>query len=200
MPLPGPSVETKTGAARTAIVLLVSMLAACRLPWTVRPIESHDSESAAASFDAAAYVASIWQSKVVPAAEAAPAFAEAHAAGHPILVKGVARILRIGANRNRLVLDIAPYDGKPDAELATGDIHGTALRDALPFLQFSQFVNQVDFAHAASALNDRAAQAASALKGMTVGGELSFAGALDSPGGGLPEIIPVILSRGRGLR
>lgn len=200
MPLPGICRAAKVGIIGTLIALPAFTLVACRLPWTVRPIESHDSESAVgAPFDAASYAASIWESKVVPAAAHAPAFTSSRAAGHPILVKGVARVLQI--ENDRLLVDIAPYDGKPDAELAVAHIHGTALRDALPFVQFSQFVNQVDFAHAASALNDRAAQVASeALAGVSVGSEISFAGALDFSGGGLPEIIPVILTRGPGPR
>jgi len=188
--------RAKACTAGTFAVLALT-LSACRMPWTIRAIESQESASTGAPFDAAKFAAAIWDSQVVPAASAAPEFAWARGARGPMLVKGTGRVLEIDRSRNRLLLDVAPFDGKPDAELATGQIHGTALRDSLPFVQFSQFVNQVDFAYAANALDDRAAAAASAaLAGVTTGRLLFFAGALDPGSGGLPEIVPVILSRG----
>jgi len=181
---------------RGAVLAAACALVSCRAPWTVRPIDADAAEAKAGPFDAAAYAASIWESKVVPAAAHAAGFAEARSAARPVLVKGSGRVLRIDSARQRILLDIAPYDGKPDAELAAGRIRGTALRDALPFIQFSQFVNQVDFAHAANALNDRAeAAAAAALAGVAPGSVLAFSGALDFSGGAMPEIVPVILAR-----
>jgi len=173
------------------------LLVSCRLPWTVRPIDDAQRETGAQRpFDAAAYAASIWDSRVIPAASAAPDFAHARLSRRPVLVKDTARVLRADASRGRLVLDIAPYDGRPDAELAADQIRGTALRDALPFIQFSQFVNQVDYAHAANALNDRAARAAAAAMAEAKPGMvLYFAGALDGGGDGLPQIVPVVATR-----
>jgi predicted lipoprotein len=180
------------------VAVFACTLVACRLPWTVRPIDATESDKAGpAPFEPAKYAMSIWDSKVVPAGAAAPDFATARRSGRPELVKGTGHVLRVDTDRARLLLDVAPYDGKPDAKLAFGQIHGTALRDALPFVQFSQFVNQVDFAHAASALNDRAALAASpSVAGVSIGSVLSFAGALDvSTANGLPEIIPIVVTR-----
>jgi predicted lipoprotein len=109
-----------------------------------------------------------------------------------------------------LLVDVPPYDGQPDLKIDLGTaIRGTVLRDALSFIQFSQFVNQVDFAKVASALNVRAARAVqAALAGLaegagrgSEGAEVSFAGAVAIPqDNGLPEMIPVILtvSRERG--
>src|SRR5271169_1025680 len=110
-----------------AIAVLGCGLASCRQPWTVRPIEEKQSEDGARPFDPASFAASIWDSKVIPAAAGAPDFAEVRNATRPALVKGTARVLRIDAARERIVLNIAPYDGKPDAELAAGQIRGTAL-------------------------------------------------------------------------
>jgi predicted lipoprotein len=180
------------------IVLFGCSALSCRLPWTVRAIDAKPSEAQPGRpFDPAAYVASIWNSKVIPAASIASNFEQAKRDGRPTLVQGTGRVLRVDAERARLVLDILPFDGNPDAELDTGQIRGTALRDALPFIQFSQFVNQVDFAHAANALNDRASSAASAgASGITLGTVVSFEGALASSGGGtLPEIVPIVLAR-----
>jgi predicted lipoprotein len=48
-------------------------------------------------------------------------------------------------------------DGKADATLQLGPvIRGTALRDSLPFVNFSNFADQIEFASFSRALNDRA--------------------------------------------
>jgi predicted lipoprotein len=47
-------------------------------------------------------------------------------------------------------------DGKADATLQLGPvIRGTALRDTLPFVSFSSFADQIEFASFSRALNDR---------------------------------------------
>jgi predicted lipoprotein len=44
-----------------------------------------------------------------------------------------------------------------EADVQVGPvIRGTAVRDALPFIRFSDFANQIEFALVASALNDHA--------------------------------------------
>ena len=156
--------------------------AACQPPWTVRPIEENR------PFQAAAYVDSIWDARVLPAASGAIEIAKWDRRA-PALVKGAGRILGRDSD-GRLLVDLPPYDGRADLAIATGAaIHGTALRDALPFIQFSQFVNQVDFARVASALDDRAAKLA-----VPQSPEISFAGAAAiPPEGGLPELVPVTL-------
>ncbi|MGS0740890.1 DUF2291 family protein [Glaciimonas sp. GG7] len=48
-------------------------------------------------------------------------------------------------------------DGKADVEIQLGPIFsGASLRDALDFISFTKFANQIDFARFASALNDHA--------------------------------------------
>jgi predicted lipoprotein len=48
-------------------------------------------------------------------------------------------------------------DGKADVQIQIGPvIKGTAIRDALPFIAFSSYTNQIDFAQLANALNERA--------------------------------------------
>ena len=49
-------------------------------------------------------------------------------------------------------------DGKPTTVvLQIGPVmFGTALRDALPFISFGDFVNQIDFAEVSRAFNDKA--------------------------------------------
>jgi predicted lipoprotein len=184
---------------RAAIATLAPLLLSCRAPWTVRRIADADAAGAPGEggrFDAAGYVESIWEARVVPAARQAIGFDEwRRGPAAARLVKGSGKVL--GAESGRLLVDIPPYDGRADLALDTGSaIRGTALRDALPFIQFSQFVNQVDFAKVASALDARAAKAVeAALGGRTaLGATVSFAGAAAVPvGANPPEVIPVIL-------
>jgi len=146
-------------------------LAAC-VPWVVRPIENQGAER----FDPVRYVDSIWDSKVVP---------------EPTLMKGRGKVLRI--EPDRLLVDTAPLDGRPDIAVLTGPvIRGTALRDALPFIQFSQFVNQLEFARVGNALNERAVKVAQAAQ-VKAGDTVRFTGA-PLKTGGLLEIVPVALS------
>jgi predicted lipoprotein len=52
-------------------------------------------------------------------------------------------------------------DGKADVQIQIGPvIRATAIRDTLPFISFTNYTNQIDFAQLANALNDRAYEAA----------------------------------------
>lgn len=181
----------KRGAAVAAIA---GALIGCRAPWTVRPIEAEAAGSRAnAPFDAGQFATSVW-GKAVSAAELAPRFS-AHAA----LVKDAGRVIGVDRVRERVAIDLAPYDGKADLEIAYGQIHGSALRDALPFIQFSQFINQVDYARASNALDERAAEAGAELRDAAPGSEIVFSGALDAGGEETPPlVIPVKISRAPG--
>ena len=75
-------------------------------------------------------------------------------------------------------------------------IRGTALRDALGFIRFTDFTNQIEFAAVANALNDRVAAAVLApLDFETLAGRtISFIGAVDTRAvreDGAIEIVPV---------
>ena len=192
---------------RTAPIWLLPLLllSAC-VPWTVRPIDKSQSEiGSGRPFDAAAYVDSIWSAKVLPAVstQAVELSGPAAAAGHNgtcFLVRGEGKVLRVDASSQArvLIVDLAPYDGRPDAALEIGPmIFGTVLRDALPFIQFSQFVNQLDYARVGSALNDRVLRTTLASlpqKGLA-GAIITFSGAASRPAGAaLPEIVPVTLA------
>jgi predicted lipoprotein len=200
--------------------LMPPLLALCScVPWTVRPIEKNESGSGPQRFNAAAYVDSIWNSKVLPAAmdgsadlgtliaalRSDPAAANrryGHKAGEGaacFLVNGQGRVLRVdaGSRSGSMTVDLPPYDGRPDAAIQIGPVLlGTALRDALPFIDFAQFVNQLDFADVGNELNSRAAKVAlKELPGKTV----SFCGALEQPeAGAVPRIVPVKLVVERG--
>ena len=80
------------------------------------------------------------------------------------------------------------------ADLQIGPvIRGTALRDALDFIRFTDFVNQLEFAGVATALNDHVVSAVlQAAPDLVSGAEVSFVGAV--PVSGALEIVPVKLA------
>lgn len=130
-----------------------------------------------APFDAEAYVAGIWTAKVIPTldgaaadagtvlaavrndpAAAATAYGRPSTSGGPatFVVKGSGTVLGVDTSgpQGLLRVDLAPGDGTPDLGIAIGPAFlGTAVRDSLPFIDFSQFTNQIDYADVATALN-----------------------------------------------
>jgi predicted lipoprotein len=126
----------------------------------------------------------IWEVKVVPQlrdhgtdmATLAPAIAsdlqaagEAHgyrpsSEGSPwnfaTSVKG--RIVAAKTDTRAATADVdVDGDGKADAILQLGPlIRGTAMRDVLPFIDFTSFTDQIEFAHLSRALNTKAYETA----------------------------------------
>ncbi|MGH9852632.1 MAG: DUF2291 family protein [Blastocatellia bacterium] len=169
----------RTVAAIMLLLVFHLCLTACK-PWTIRPIDSGEKTSAASSreFNADAYVDSIWQSKVVPLAleqavdlsallaafDADPEVAkkqygrgEAGGATH-FIVKGEGRVSRANSSsQNRTIsISLPNYKGKTEILIQVGPVfRGTSIRDAVGFIQFNQFVNQLQFAEVANKLNDR---------------------------------------------
>lgn len=206
-----------------AIVSLFVALAcslACKVA-TVRPIESGESGAAGGeSFDAARYVESIWSTRVVPAVEDGATEcgqllealrkdrdATLRSLGRGprgrahLLVKceGVVVSVDRSSRAGLLGLDVAPRDGSPDVWLQAGPVlQGTALRDAVGFISFDDFVNQVEYADVGNALNQRVLD--SVLDDVDAvsakGTEVSFAGVL-TPGERL-IVTPVRLGRREG--
>lgn len=153
------------------------------------------------AFDAERFVASLWGSRVLPlmdkatdigvvlAARAKDPDAAGQRYGHRpragdgpwnFIVRGEGRIeaaetamrhatLRVDIGGQDVVLQIGPV------------IFGTALRDSLPFIDFDQVVNQIQFAQVSRALNDRASGAARVgldLAALVPGRRVDFAGAM----------------------
>ncbi len=206
-----------------ATVALLAVLSGC-VPWTVRPI--HDDDSAKSSLGAedagrnpAAYVNSEWDAKLIPAvlksatdartlldALAASPDAAGQKYGHRegagawyFAVKGMGRVLKADmTSRNGLLLvDVAPFDKKADVSIQVGPvIRGSALRDSTNVIQFNDFANQIAFADANNALNDRVLKTVigrvnpKALVGHTVEFVGAFGG--DDIGSGGPAIRGVI--------
>lgn len=201
---------------------IVSLALACGLACkvaTVRPIESGEAAaSGRESFDAARYVESIWSTRVVPAVEdnatecgqLLQAFrtdrdATLRSLGRGprgpahVLVKGEGAVVSVdrSSRAGLLGLDVAPRDGAPDVWLQVGPVlQGTALRDAVGFISFDDFVNQVDYADVGNALNQRVLD--SVLQDLDAasaeGTKVSFAGVLTP--GERHIVTPVRLAKG----
>ncbi|MFB9833625.1 DUF2291 family protein [Actinoallomurus acaciae] len=160
------------------LLALTGMLAACSKVPGVYVVEKPGSAGAggAKKFDATSYADGIWTSKVVPAARqgavdaatllpalradqqgASARYGKQAGTGSPysFLVKGTGTVT--GATTGNAVGSIqvrVPGVGKTDVNLAVGPAFvGTAIRDAVGFIEFGQFTNQIDYADAATALN-----------------------------------------------
>jgi predicted lipoprotein len=209
-----------------AVAIAAGVLALLR-PWTVVPIET----TAERTFDPKGYVASVWDSQVLPTADRIAielqTFMERAdlkvgsstsdgtdlkvgssigGGTRAVFVKGTASIAevdrksRIGLARLRL-----PWaESGQAAAIQIGPVlRGTALRDALEFIRFTDFVNQLEFAGVANSLNERvmtnvlAAVNADDLAGR----EVTFVGAIPLGGGSATlEIVPVRLQVAGGTR
>jgi predicted lipoprotein len=169
----------RTVATIALFFLMQLSLTACKL-WTIRPIESKEQKPAARSqqFNADAYVDSIWESKLVPlviekavdlstllsafdadleAARKQYGHDEASGAAH-FIVKGEGRVSRVNSSSQNgaIVITLPNYKGKTEVVMQVGPVfRGTAIRDAVGFIEFNQFVNQLQFADVGNKLNDR---------------------------------------------
>jgi predicted lipoprotein len=134
------------------------------------------------NFDAKAYVAAIWDRKVVPyfdehahpvpqvltllAKDKAGAGAKyGHRAGgeggpwtFAVSGTGVVKSVDVVSHHGEIVVQLRAPGPPVAATLQIGPvIFGTAVRDCLPFLTFGDFQNQIQYAEVSRALNDRAA-------------------------------------------
>jgi predicted lipoprotein len=190
-----------------AIIVVTAALAILR-PWTVVPIE----RATPRTFEPDGYVASIWDSRVVPAAERSAIELEAFMQGRAsagtaraVFVKGTAKVAdvdresRVGLAHLRL-----PWvkEGHGAAVQIGPVIRGTAVRDALDFIRFTDFVNQLEFAGVASALNDRVLRGVLESTPRVVAGvEITFVGAVPASASTQTlEIVPVTLAIAGGTR
>jgi predicted lipoprotein len=196
-------------AVAGSLAVVIAATVACK-PWTVRPIEEQGAttQSAARAFDAKVFADSVWASQVVPLARhttVVPGGANTPpdaGGGTAVFVKvtGTVTDIDMHSRVGTVSIDLVPGDGRPDVSLQIGPVlRGTALRDALPFIRFGDFANQIEFAEVSNALNARVLADvlghfdAAAMKGriLTVYGAMSPAGRTK-----LPEIVPVVIEPG----
>jgi len=115
-------------------------------------------------------------------------------------LKGTVKVLSVEnpdkASQTRLLLDVAPYDGKPDMKLQVSTVLKTnAIRDGVGFLKLDDFTNQVEFAELTKAFNSKVK--ASVLKDLDVktlvGKEITLLGCVSTQKASLEDllIIPV---------
>jgi predicted lipoprotein len=152
--------------AGVVVALLVAMAFSTTWQDADKPIEG-----APVAFDPASYGKETYRPKVVPAIEEAavelPTLAEALAAdpaaageqygkrpapsspfSYAVTLTGTA-----GPAENGLMPVTVPgVDGRVQVQVGPA-VNGTALRDAVGFIEFGQFLNQVEYADAATALN-----------------------------------------------
>lgn len=181
-----------------ACLLVVAIVAVVR-PWTIRPIQSE----APKAFDAAGFATSAWPRALEDADRLAVDLAtssEPATASRAWFVRGQGLVTAVDQQSRVGLLRVSLSGDNRAVAIQIGPvIRGTALRDALSFVAFSDFTNQFDFAAAANALNDRVSSDVLApvpvnqLKGRRV----TFVGATARSGGqadGVLEVVPVRLS------
>jgi predicted lipoprotein len=206
--------------AERALLLLAGMLAGCDLA-TVRELDPATGkaiiEEERQAFDARSFVAESWDTQILPtvrdravelavlrremAADRAAAterYGNRPGSGNAsFLVTGRARVLEVDTTSRAGVasLDLEPFDGSEDAELQIGPVfRGTALRDALPFIRFDDFTNQMEYASVSRLLHERVTETVLAPvdRAALAGRVIRFHGAF-TDGSAVPLITPAIL-------
>ena len=164
-----------------AVVVALVVLALSGQLATVRPIGSVTENSTmnpgGETFNKIAYVDGIWDSKVVPAVRSGatdvgiliPALRKdpesaARQFGHDVggasnfLIRFIGKVTKVDtSSMNGLVTVRLSLEGRPlDVQVQVGPIiSGTALRDAVGFVTFGLFTNQMQFGDVGDELNNR---------------------------------------------
>ena len=207
-----------------ALVLGVSLTACSGIPGVFvieKPGASATGAGGGEKFDAAAYADRIWASKVVPTARknavdattllpalrkdqkaAGARYGERAGTGSPysFLIKGSGTVTGVSntSGAGSMQLDVKGA-GKTDVNVAIGPaIVGTAIRDAVGFIKFSGFTNQIDYANVATALNTTVKK--TVLKGLDrdsiKGKKVTFTGAFQLLSPSSVMITPITLEVG----
>ena len=209
------------GAAAAAAAVVAGLAGGCaRVPGVYVYESAEQAQQSDAKFDAVSYVDGVWASKVVPTvhdkamdvptllaalkadpAGTGPKYGRQAAAGGPYsyLVKGEGTVTDVStAPTGPVTVEVAGPDGTTyPVTISTGPvIAGTALRDAVGFIDFSQFTNQLDYADVSTQLNNRVKSEVvgkidkASLKGKRV----TFAGAVTALGGTPASVVPTELA------
>ena len=201
----------------SAAILLAAVglaLSSCRLIPTDE-VRAHAQGKGAAAFDPDKMAADMWAAKVVPYLGAkAGAFAEVRglalrdpaAAGakfghredsdgapwtYVVRLEGTVISANVESRAASIEVD-ATGAGKVDATVQIGPvIRGTALRDALDFVKFGDFTNQIEFAQFGKALNAYAQRAALERlpRDALVGKRVRVLGAYTAAAGDAPPLV-----------
>lgn len=198
-----------------------ALLLACILPLAgckIIPI-AEESATAAAGFDATSYAADLWTSKALPhfsdsahsAAVVLPAIvADLAAAGTEFgnragegspwsfIISGTGTVSAKNTESRAGTLDLAVDGVDGPVTLQIGPVvRGNAVRDALPFVSFQDFTNQLEYADVGKALTALALAGFSAnVDAIAVGDTVNFTGALSMAGASDKRLItPVALEK-----
>jgi predicted lipoprotein len=200
------------------------LLASCRFIPTAQVKAMGDTSlmNGAASFDPNKMVASAWTTKVIPYFEQkAGPFAElrdlaakdpdaagakygyrAKSDGTPwtVMVKIEGTIVAANTESRAATIGVdATGQGKTDATVQIGPaIFGTSIRDALSFVSFNDFTNQIDFARYGAAFNAYVNQTVLAKlpRDNLIGRKVSLIGAYALGAGDPPQVTPVEITIG----
>lgn len=182
---------------------VIGLLAVFR-PWTTRPIAS----AAKAEFNATTYVQGIWP-RVLAEAEANAGQGETTTTEtRARFISGTGTVTRVDTSSRVGLAHLRITGGREPLQivLQIGPVvRGTAVRDAVDFIQFSDFANQSDFAAVANALNERVLQTVLAPvdPGTLADKTIAFVGAArprTESGAAFLEVVPVVLRIGGGSR
>lgn len=188
---------------RTTVMWGVATLVALAVvrPWTVRPLD-HEKPAA---FDAGSYAQSVWPRVLDEAVRQAvvvssqpPVATGSSAKARFVKGSGVVTVIDRTSRVGLLRVQLSGTAASTVAIQMGPVIRGTTLRDAVSFIQFSNFTNQFDYAAAANALNDHVlrtvvtAARVDALQGRTI----DFVGATSQTAApGTPiEVVPVAIT------
>ena len=181
----------------TACLAALTLVGGCKV---VRTAPEVDATADAGTDPIAAFVAETYDAQLLPLVEAEAVEAgvllaaldgglEAAGTAHGIqatgggawtfLVKGEGVVVEADRESRAATLGVdVTGDGASDLRVQLGPVvRGTALRDAAPFYEFTDFRDQMEFAALARALNERATAALTLPEGDLVGTRASFAGA-----------------------
>lgn len=189
--------------ARRAVCMALILAAALPLAGCkIVPIAA-DGEAALAGFDAAGYADGLWEGQALPyfaenarpASEVLPAIVSDFAGagtsfgyrpgeGSPwsfiVTGNGTVTAKNTESRAGTLVVAVEGGAAPVEAVLQIGPvIRGNAVRDALPFVSFKDFVNQLEYANAGKALTARALEGFVAnSEAIGVGDQVQFTGAI----------------------
>jgi predicted lipoprotein len=167
----------------TLILLLMLVLISCKLA-VIRPLDPEtgkaklSEEEAQKVFNAESYVAERWEDPLITTMQndsvnlpelllalekdsdaASEQFGQQQGnSPYSFMVRGEGKVLELNTESRAglLTLDLEPLDDQADISLAVGPvIKGTALRDAMPFIKFNDFTNQLEFADVSKKLHER---------------------------------------------
>ncbi|NMO54663.1 DUF2291 domain-containing protein [Actinoplanes sp. TBRC 11911] len=208
----------RSAAVAVALAALLAIAAACGRVPGIYTYESADQAKADQNATSPqAYVDDNWQSKIVPtvhdkAVEVTTVMAaiekDPDAAGkqyghrsgegspYAYMVKGTGTVTKIDTEAPTGPMTVELPD-KKTITIATGPvIAGTAVRDAVGFIAFGDFTNQIEYADVANQINNRVKTdviAKAGAKDLT-GQKITFYGAFSALAGGAIFLVPTELA------